>query len=123
MMAKRKTTVEIGREGEDLAVEYLLANGYKIIDRNYYTQFGEVDVIASKDNNLIFFEVKTRRNKNFGNPEESIDQKKIESLIITAEHYLEEKIDEEISWQIDLLAIQILRDGKVEIQHFRDINL
>ena len=97
-------------------------NFYLIRARNYYSQYGEIDIIAEKGKRLVFFEVKTRTNLTFGHPEESVNKKKIESILMTVEKYFEDENIDEIGWQIDLLAVQINKSEKVEIIHFEDIS-
>jgi len=57
---------KLGRQGEEKAVEFLKKEGYKILDQNYYTHYGELDVICEKNREIIFVEVKTRRSNRFG---------------------------------------------------------
>lgn len=113
---------EIGDYGEELAEKYLINKGYEILARKYYSRYGEIDIICKKEKKLIFFEVKTRTNEAFGNPEDSIDRKKIECMISTAYCYIEENIQEEVDWRIDLLAIKLQTENEPEILHFEDIN-
>ena len=58
----------IGKYGETIAADYLINNGYKILDRNFQTRYGEVDIIGVKDDLIIFFEVKSRYTNSFGTP-------------------------------------------------------
>ena len=62
----------IGKYGETIAADYLINNGYKILDRNFQTRYGEVDIIGVKDDLIIFFEVKSRYTNSFGTPLESV---------------------------------------------------
>ena len=68
---------ELGKIGEQLAIDYLLKNGYKIRERNYRYLKAEVDIIALKENTLVAVEVKTRTSNYFGNPEDFVTKKKI----------------------------------------------
>lgn len=65
-------TREIGTHGENIALEYLLNKGYKLISKNFRTNFGEIDIIVKRNDTLCFVEVKTRYNSNFGFPAHSI---------------------------------------------------
>lgn len=76
-----------GNKGEDLAVEYLLKNGYVVLHRNWRFKYWEVDIIASKGKFLHFFEIKTRTSHAYGKPEESISTKKMNNLKNAAEEY------------------------------------
>jgi putative endonuclease len=108
---RKYSTKKIGDKGEDIAESYLLKKGYEILDRNYYSRYGEIDIIG-----------KTRTNEAFGNPEDSIDQKKIDCMISTAFCFLEEFTEEDLDWRMDLLAIKLFPDGSNEILLFEDIN-
>ena len=77
-----------GTKGENVATDYLLQKDYTIIERNWRYKHWEIDIIASKNKKLHFVEVKTRTNKKFGNPEESINEKKMNALKKGAEQYL-----------------------------------
>ena len=107
-------TKELGRLGEDLACEYLVKNGYKILERNYRISFGEIDIIARKarkllsktDKTIHFVEVKTIvSNKNFF-PEERVDYKKQRKLKQLAEIWLEKnRFPQNYPYQIDIIGI------------------
>ena len=79
---------QIGKEGEDIAEKYLLANGYKIIDRNFYARQGEIDIIAKQKNEWVFIEVKTRTNDIYGKPIDAVDSIKQKHLIKTINYYI-----------------------------------
>ena len=68
--------IELGRYGEDLATNYLKSQGYDVLERNIRYRFGEVDIIAKKENMLIVVEVKTRRTQTYGMPCEAVHWKK-----------------------------------------------
>ncbi len=68
---------DLGTLGEDLAIDYLIKQGYQILERNYRYQKGEVDILAKKDDALVAVEVKTRTGNYFGHPHEFVKQKKI----------------------------------------------
>ncbi|MCX7793798.1 MAG: YraN family protein [Thermodesulfovibrionales bacterium] len=79
-----------GIKGENLAINYLKKKGYKILERNYRTRAGEIDIIASKDGMVVFVEVKTRSTDLFGAPEESVTKEKQERLKKAALYYLKD---------------------------------
>jgi putative endonuclease len=85
------STRERGAAGEDSAVRFLQQSGYEIIERNYYYQRGEIDIVAKDGAVLVFVEVKSRRSTYYGAPEESVTPKKQELLRRTAEGYVEER--------------------------------
>ena len=103
MSQRRK---QLGRWGEDVARKHLEERGYSILDTNYRSDYGEVDIVALEGNAVVFVEVKTRRDRTFGRPEESVTAAKQEKLIETAQAYLQENPDLPEDWRIDVVAIQ-----------------
>ena len=116
----------LGKMGESLAQKYLISLGYEIIDRNYYTRYGEIDIIAyqahdyqRENKELVFIEVKTRRTKTFGFPEDSINTKKRSALISSSLAYLQNHPEVTEDWRIDVIAIIFVNDAlEPEITHF-----
>ncbi len=84
-MRYRKT---IGDSGEEFAAKVLEESGFKIIERNYSTRYGEIDIIALRDGVLHFIEVKTRTNMEFGYPAEAVTDVKVTRIRRTAESYM-----------------------------------
>ena len=84
----RSRTIEPGIDAEALAAEYLIARGLTVIARNYRCRFGEIDLIATDDDTLVFVEVRLRRNSRFGGALASIDYRKQRKLLLTARQYL-----------------------------------
>ncbi len=82
-----------GREGENIAVEYLKKRGYRIIERNFRTRYGEVDIIGYQGRTLVFFEVKMRRFETSYPPEEAVNERKQKKIINVAKEYLSYKTD------------------------------
>lgn len=112
-----KIRQSLGRWGEDLAARYLVEHGYTLVDRNARTPYGEVDVVAYKEDEtgsgvVVFVEVKTRSSKSFGLPEQSITSRKQEHLISSAQFYLQEHPELGQDWRIDVIAIRRYRTGK-----------
>ncbi len=94
-------SVSIGRYGEEIAVEYLKSLGCEILKRNYVGAHGEIDVIAKKGSKLMFVEVKTRRNTNFGYPSDAVNYQKQRKIINAARAFvLKYKDYEEISFDV-----------------------
>ncbi|MCM8766734.1 MAG: YraN family protein [Candidatus Omnitrophica bacterium] len=83
--------IEFGKFGEEKGIEFLKRNGYKIIERNYKTKIGEIDIIAKKEKQIIFIEVKTRSSDNYGFPEEAVNQRKLKKIEKVAYLYLKSK--------------------------------
>lgn len=112
---------QTGNLGEDLAAWFLISKGYDIIGGNYHSRYGEIDLIAEKDQKIVFVEVKTRKNLSFGVPEESFTSKKVQSLVKCAEQYAEENGLVLDDWQIDLVAIELNKNNSLKrIEHFAD---
>ena len=123
-MAK-KFNRKVGREGEEIAAKYLLGKGYKILERNYSTRFGEIDLIVSKNDVLAFVEVKLKHGDDFGTPEEMIGSSKLSQVQRTAEFYLMDKPKmAEIykAYSIDAVCITVGEDEKTErINHYENL--
>lgn len=99
-----KHNQRVGKWGEETAVQFLAQRGYQIVGRNVRTPYGEIDVLAKKDDVFLFVEVKTRTSMTMGLPEDSITARKQEHMIACAEHYAAEyEIDH---WQIDVISIE-----------------
>lgn len=105
MDTTKRTTKQIGDKGEDRAEEYLKSLGYEIFERNFRTRFGEIDIIARDGEALCFVEVKTKSNSQFGSPAEMITPKKLEKIIRTAKHYLQEK-ELSVDCRIDAVLVE-----------------
>ncbi|AQM59295.1 YraN family protein [Clostridium baratii] len=84
----KKYNKDIGNYGEDLASSYLINKGYKIVDRNFSNRFGEIDIICSKEDILIFVEVKSRYNKTFGSGIDSISYSKVKNIKKLTKYFL-----------------------------------
>ena len=109
---------ELGKRGENLAVEYLLKNGYKIVKRNWRFQKAEVDIIAKKENVLAVIEVKTRSNDYFGNPQDFVSPKKIKLLVRAIDEYVI-KHDLDVEVRFDIIAI-INKKHTLNIEHLKN---
>lgn len=101
----------LGRKGEDIAAAYLTGQGYRIIKRNYYTRYGELDIICMYKNILVFVEVRTKTNLNYGLPEESITPRKIDHLRKAALVYLGTCRLSYEEMRFDVIAILITGDN------------
>jgi putative endonuclease len=109
MMKRRET----GILGEKLACDFLGKNGYRIIEKNFRCPGGEVDIIAQQQDTLVFVEVRTKRSRQFGSPEESITPAKMEKLRTVAAYYWQSHDNLPESWRIDVVAIQMDSRGCV----------
>lgn len=84
----RNTNKIFGDIGESKAFNFLVKNNFKILEINFKTKFGEIDIIAEKGKSLYFIEVKTRKNTNFGRPCEAVDRWKIQKIKKVAQLYI-----------------------------------
>lgn len=109
---------ELGLQGEEMAARYLKKRGYQILARNYYTRYGELDIICVKRNELIFVEVKTRRSTKYGTPEEAITSRKIEHLRKAAAIYLEANQPSFREIRFDVIAL-MMEENKADINHIK----
>jgi putative endonuclease len=103
----------LGRRGEALAVAELARRGYTMRQRNWRCSEGEIDVVAEHDGWLVFVEVRTRRGRELGTPEVSITASKRARLIRVAQSYLAEFEPEEIDWRIDVVAVELEKNGRL----------
>ena len=109
---------ELGKLGEELAVEFLQKNGYKILETNWTFQKAEIDIIAKKGNILAIVEVKTRSSLDFGLPQDAVKPKKIQLLVKAVNEYVVSK-DLEMDVRFDIIALH--KDGKkFVIEHLED---
>ncbi|GAB2821727.1 YraN family protein [Ferruginibacter profundus] len=111
-----------GSTGETMAVHYLIEKGFIILHQNWRHSHWEVDVIAAKENVLHFIEVKTRRTKKFGHPEEAVSKKKIRNLINASEEYLY-RFPQWKRIQFDIISITILKNQPPEYFFIEDVFL
>ena len=113
---------ELGKWGEDLAADYLQRKGYTIIERDWKSGKRDLDIIAQDGNVIVFVEVKTRRNRLFGEPEESVDYHKLQNLQRAISHYVKFKhIRQEI--RFDIISIVGTVGTDPDIQHIQDVTL
>jgi len=103
-----------GSWGEEVARGHLERRGYRVRETNYRCPYGEIDIVAEQGGCLVFVEVRTRRSRSFGTPEESVTARKAEHLKNVAEHYLQNHGGLPAAWRIDLLAVEVGPGGRVE---------
>ena len=111
-----------GNLGEDQGVTFLKSNNDKILERNYRSKFGEIDIIARDGKCLVFCEVKMRSTDIFGTPGEAITPTKLQKIILTLHWYMQTKSLEGHEFRVD--AIEILNSERgVEINHIQNITM
>lgn len=101
----------LGNRGENRACSYLKKQGYKILERNYKTPFGEVDIIAERDEVVAFIEVKTRSSDRFGQPSEAVNKDRQRRYIESANYYFVNRAPD-VTVRFDIIEIY-----KDEINH------
>ena len=114
---------ELGRWGEDRAVAYLEGKDYTIIERDWKSGHRDIDIIArGEDGTIVFIEVKTRRNRMFGEPEDAIDYRKMQNLQQAINHYIKShRINSEV--RFDIITVIGTTDSETEISHIKEVAL
>ena len=113
---------ELGKQGEEMAVAYLLEKGYKILHCNWRYSYFEIDIIASKDEKLHIVEVKTLHAPAAGHPEDSVTKKKFRRLANAADEFLHQH-PEFRHVQFNILSITLHRNKKPEFFLIEDVYL
>ncbi|WP_431108394.1 YraN family protein [Winogradskyella poriferorum] len=109
---------ELGKKGEQLAVDFLIENSYDIVERNYRFDKAEVDIIAKKDDILAIVEVKTRSSLDFGNPQDFVKPKQIKNLVKAVDEYVTEN-DLDLEVRFDIIAI-VKENKTYNIEHLEN---
>ena len=97
---------ELGKKGEDAVSNYLIQNGYKILERNYFCKIGELDIVAMDKDEFVFIEVKTRSQNKFGNPADAVDKNKKSHIYYTAEYYVAKAGIENRKMRFDVIEVK-----------------
>ena len=113
-------THELGKFGENEAVEYLKEKGYKILERNFYCKRGEIDIIALDKKEIVFVEIKSRISLKYGLPSEAVTKKKIDHILKTAEYFLYSRNLENENTRIDVIEVYI-QNKKIIINHLKQV--
>ena len=113
---------ELGKWGENQAAVYLEEKGYVILERDWKSGHHDLDIVAKDGDTLIIVEVKTRRNRLFGDPEEAIDYKKRKNLQSVINHYVKShRIGQDV--RFDIISIVGIIGSQPEIDHIKDVAL
>ena len=120
-MEKKNPSSRQGKLAEDYAVKLLIENSYTIIDRNFHSRFGEIDIIALKEDVLVFVEVKARWSLKFGKPEEAVTPSKFWKIGRTGEYYSLLHPDLPKKLRIDVVALEI-DGGKVSVARIINVD-
>lgn len=119
-MEQNKHKIDVGKEGEEIAVNFLQSKGYEILERNYHYGHGEIDIVAKDKECLVFIEVKTRINLELGEPEYAVNQKKIKQIKKMAELYLFDKDIDEAECRFDVVAVLLDDKKNPKITHYEN---
>ncbi|WP_121665928.1 YraN family protein [Mesonia aquimarina] len=109
---------DLGKKGEQLAVDFLIKKGYKIREQNFRHQKAEVDIIAQKENTLCAVEVKTRSTPEFGNPQDFVKPQQIQRLVNAIDYYVNEN-NLDVDVRFDIVAIIKNKQG-TKLEHLED---
>jgi uncharacterized protein (TIGR00252 family) len=123
LLEKGAEHLQTGVWGEELAAAYLREKGYVILERDWRSKHRDIDIVAQQANSIVFVEVKTRRNREFAEPETAVDYKKLRNLRLAINHYIHYRKIEN-PWRFDVITVV----GTVgcmspEINHIEDFAL
>lgn len=110
---------DLGKKAEDLAAEFLIKSGYKILVRNFRYQKAEIDIIAEKENLIIITEVKARSTDAFILPQEAVNKRKISLIVSAANHFMEE-FNKNQEVRFDIISVLLDEKGRLIIEHIID---
>lgn len=111
---------QIGRNGEQIAEEYLLQQGYQILERNFHSQQGEIDLIAKEKSFLVFVEVKNYSFRSYGSPLGAVRKNKKQSIIHAARTYLHRKNFKNTFCRFDVVTIFRRPDGSRAVELYKN---
>ncbi|PIQ71988.1 YraN family protein [Candidatus Roizmanbacteria bacterium CG_4_8_14_3_um_filter_34_9] len=114
----------LGKKGEDLALDYLKLHNFIVLEKNFSSKFGEIDIIAEKKHCLYFIEVKTRSNLNHGAPYEAVNKRKISHIKRASQYYLlkNKLINKFDSYKLKIAVFSILIENeKIDMKFWDDI--
>ena len=113
--------LKVGKRGEKEAEVYIKEKGYSVLEKNYKNKYGEIDLVAQKNGELIFIEVRSKTENDFGTPEETVKEKKKKKLKQNALAYTTFK-NYEGFYRIDLICIVFAKEGSLlRLTHYENI--
>lgn len=126
-MKVKQFNFQKGQRGEEIASIYLTRKGFRIIEKNFSTRFGEIDLIGINKDRLVFIEVKLKIGDMFGTPEEMVNRRKLLQVQNTATAYMQKNTEIAVKYplrQIDVVAIVLGSSGDViRIEHYESVEL
>ena len=118
---QKQYNVQTGRLGEKLAREYLKKKGYKILEQNYRTRYGEIDLVVQKKDVLVFVEVRCKGGEQFGTPEETLNWKKLQKVKTNATAYVARSKWNKL-YRVDGICIVLNENHGVQrLEHYENI--
>jgi putative endonuclease len=112
---------ELGVFGEEFACQKLVQRGYIIRQRNWHCRWGEIDIVALDQEQIVFIEVKTRSNERFGTAEDAFNRSKRKKFVQSAKSYLLDNDLFDMDWRCDMIAIHCRLDGQIiRFDHYHD---
>lgn len=115
---------QIGFIGEQYAAKYLQQKGYRILDRNFTSRWGELDIVAKHQSKIIFIEVKTRTDTRRGMPYEGITKSKLHHVLRTVNYYILSKNLQNYKHQLDVIGILLTSNNTVqELKHYENVGM
>lgn len=113
---------KIGKKGEYYAKEYLISQGYSYITSNFYTKYGEIDLIFKNKGNIVFVEVKTRTNLNFGFPEEAITKTKLKKIKLSFQQFFNSYPEfSRLIPKIEVITVLFTNMSSPEVGHIKNV--
>jgi len=120
LIVHKPSAYKLGKSGEEAAVRYLKKNKFRIIERNFRFFKGEIDIIANDQNTLVFVEVKARKSKEFGPPEESVTPSKQKQIKRVALGFLAKNNLKDVECRFDVLSLSFNESSGYKITHIQD---
>ncbi len=108
---------KFGKTGEDLAETYLKQKGFTILERNYRTKIGEIDIIAKENTTVVFIEVKARSSSAYGSPKSAVDYRKQKKISMIASQYLKQNRTRNQRSRFDVVSVKQAPNEPAEIEH------
>ena len=118
-IAELRAQIPLGRRGERAAEKYLRRSGYRIVARNFRAAGAEIDIVAMEGETLVFVEVKTRRSRDAGAPEEAVDERKQKQVRRAAEIFATRYRADDVTMRFDIVAIDASGE-RLEIELLRN---
>lgn len=112
--------IKKGKKGEDIACGYLKKNGYRVLNRNYKTNVGEIDIVATDEHTLIFIEVKSRTSENFGFPSEAVGRWKRDKINQVASQYIKKFMLYGVDVRFDVIEVYLAENRVNHIENAFD---